>query len=126
MISYHFYASCQSRTDPHAYEAFFPQLDTFTDEIEQVEQIRKALSPETKTDIDELGIILPDDNAVDAPQFPLIYWNAAAAYYAYAWAKISRQRIDVVGHSQLVGKYLSLHDWIDSSVGNTLIFFFFH
>ncbi|CAF4415445.1 unnamed protein product, partial [Rotaria magnacalcarata] len=27
----------------------------------------------------------------------------AAALYAYAWARISRQGIDVVGHSQLVG-----------------------
>lgn len=104
MISYHFYASSQSRTEPRDYEAFFPQLDTFTDEIKQVEQIRKSLSPETRTTIDELGIILPDDNDGNAPQFPLIYWNAGAAYYAYAWAKISQQGIDVVGHSQLVGQ----------------------
>ena len=104
MISYHFYATSRSRTEPQDYEAFFPQLDTFTDEIKQIEEIRKSLSPETRTTIDELGIILPDDNTVGAPQFPLIYWNAGAAYYAYAWAKISRQGIDVVGHSQLVGQ----------------------
>ncbi|CAF1269332.1 unnamed protein product [Rotaria sp. Silwood1] len=103
MISYHFYASSATRTNPVDYEAFFLQLDTFTFEVEQIEEIRKALSPGTKTTIDELGIILPDDNNVDAPAFPLIYWNAGAAYYAYAWAKIARQGIDVVGHSQLVG-----------------------
>ncbi|CAF3702634.1 unnamed protein product [Rotaria sordida] len=103
MISYHFYASSTSRIDPLSYEAFFPQLDTFTTEITQIEEIRKALSPETRTTIDELGIILPDDNNPDAPQFPLIFWNAGAAYYAYAWAKIARQGIDIVGHSQLVG-----------------------
>jgi hypothetical protein len=124
MISYHFYATSTSRTDPNGYEAFFPQLDTFTNEIKQIEQIRKALSPETRTTIDELGIILPDDNAGDAPQFPLVYWNAGGAYYAYAWAKISRQGIDVVGHSQLVGKYSSLRVRMESLTRNTLLFFF--
>jgi len=34
----------------------------------------------------------------------MIYWNAAAALFGYAWGKISRQGIDVVGHSQLVGQ----------------------
>ncbi|CAF0857629.1 unnamed protein product [Adineta steineri] len=109
MISYHFYASSKTRTDPLDYEAFFPQLDTFTDEIRQIEVIRKELSPETRITIDELGIILPDDNTPGAPQFPLVFWNAGAAYYAYAWGKISRQGIDVVGHSQLVG-YPNLPD----------------
>ncbi len=74
-------------------------------EVQQIEQIRKNLSPETRTTIDELGIILPDDNTPGAAQFPLIYWNAGGALYAYAWAKLSRQRIDVVGHSQLVGQF---------------------
>ena len=103
MISYHFYALANSRTDPKDWEIFFSQLDTFTFEVEQTEEIRKILSPETRTTIDELGVILPDDNTPGAPQFPMIYWNAAAALYAYAWGKISRQGIDVVGHSQLVG-----------------------
>ncbi|CAM4854706.1 unnamed protein product [Rotaria socialis] len=103
MISYHFYAGAKSRTDPTAWESFFSQLDGFTFEVEQIEEIRKILSPETRTTIDELGVILPNDNTPGAPQFPMVYWNAAAALYAYAWARISRQGIDVVGHSQLVG-----------------------
>jgi hypothetical protein len=106
MISYHFYAGAQSRVDPKEWEGFFPQLDGFTLEVQKIEEIRKSLSPSTRTTINELGIILGDDNDPGAPQFPLIYWNAAAAYYAYAWAKISRQGIDVVGHSQLVGQSL--------------------
>ena len=105
MISYHFYAGGNYRTDPKDWEIFFNQLDTFTFEVEQIEEIRKSLSPETRVTIDELGVILPDDNTPGAPPFPLIYWNAAAALYAYAWARISRQGIDVVGHSQLVGEY---------------------
>ncbi|CAF0787810.1 unnamed protein product [Adineta ricciae] len=103
MISYHFYAIGTSRVDPLSYELLFPQLDNFTVEVEQIEQIRKNLSPQTRTTIDELGVILPDDNNPSAPLFPLIYWNAAAALYAYSWGKLSRQGIDVVGHSQLVG-----------------------
>ena len=109
MISYHFYASSNTRTDPKDCEIFFGQLDAFTDEVKQIEQIRKALSPNTRTTIDELGVILGGDNDPSAPQFPLIYWNAAAALYAYAWGQISRQGIDIVGHSQLVGKYLVLY-----------------
>jgi hypothetical protein len=106
MISYHFYALANSRTDPKDWESFFAQLDSFTFEVEQIEEIRKSLSPETRTTIDELGVILPDDNTPGVPQFPLIYWNAGAALYAYAWARISRQGIDVVGHSQLIGQSL--------------------
>ena len=107
MISYHFYAIGGSRTDPHDWESFFTQLDTFTFEVEQIEEIRKSLSPQTRTTIDELGVILPDDNNPAAPMFPPVYWNAAAAFYAYAWARLSRYGIDVVGHSQLVGAYLT-------------------
>ena len=102
MISYHFYAS-GARTDPHDWEGFFPQLDTFIVEVEQIEAIRKDLSPGTRTTINELGVILADDNDPNAPPFPLVYWNAAAALYAYAWTRLSRYAIDVVGHSQLVG-----------------------
>jgi len=107
MISYHFYAWGHSRTDPKDWESFFSQLDSFTFEIEQIEEIRKILSPETRTTIDELGVILPYDTTPGEPQFPLIYWNAAAALYAYGWARISRQGIDIVGQSQLVGQYMT-------------------
>ncbi len=103
MISYHFYAIGSARTGPLSYEEFFGQLDSFTTEVQQIEVIRKSLSPQTRTTIDELGVILPSDNDPNAPLFPLVYWNAAAALYTYAWAKLSRQGIDVVGHSQLVG-----------------------
>ena len=104
MISYHFYAIGNSRTDPQTYEALFSQADDFYVEVGKIEEIRKSLSPETRTTIDELGVILPDDNTPGAPMFPLIYWNAAAALYTYAWTRISRYGIDVVGHSQLVGQ----------------------
>jgi hypothetical protein len=45
MISYHFYAKSKSRMDPHDYEAFFPQLVNFTNEVKQIEMIRKLSRP---------------------------------------------------------------------------------
>ena len=108
MISYHFYAHSQSRTDPKQWEVFFSQLDSFVPAVEEIEQIRKSLSPQTRTTIDELGVILADDHSPTAPQFPLIYWNAAAALYVYSWLRLSRLGIDIVGHSQLVGQYCIL------------------
>jgi hypothetical protein len=105
MISYHRYSIPKSRTNPRDWEIIFNQIDDFVSTAEKIEVIRKVLSPETRTTIDELGVILPNDNVIDSPQFPLVYWNAAAAQYAYAWAKLSRQGIDIVGQSQLVGMY---------------------
>ena len=103
MIAYHYYSIGHNRTDPNDWESFFTQFDPFIEEVKQIEQIRKSLSPQTRTTIDELGVILPDDNSPTAEQFPLIYWNAASGFYAYAWGVLSQQGIDVIAHSQLVG-----------------------
>lgn len=102
-ISYHFYASCSLRTDPSSYESFFAQADDFKEEVSEIEAIRTLLSPATKTTIDEIGVILPDDNTAGAPIPPRIYWNAAGSLYAYVFALLSAQGIDVLGESQLVG-----------------------
>ena len=102
-ISYHRYASSNSRTDPAGYESFFDQYDGFFDIVRQVELIRTSLSPSTRTHIDEIGVILPDDNDPAAVQFPTVYWNAVAASFAYLFGHLSAVGIDMVGSSQLVG-----------------------
>ena len=102
-ISYHYYAGCDNRTDPNSYHVFFSRADGFFDVVEEVEVLRKALSPETRTTIDEIGVILPNDNDPNSPMFPSIYWNAAGSMYAYIFGKLSLQGIDVLGQSQLVG-----------------------
>ncbi|CAF1540121.1 unnamed protein product, partial [Didymodactylos carnosus] len=102
-ISYHFYAGSSSRTDPATYEQFFPQTDNFVEEVKEIEKIRLSLSPSTRTYIDEIGIILPNDNDPDAPPFPKIYWNAAAAAFAYSYCKLAPLGIDLLGSSQFVG-----------------------
>lgn len=62
---------------------------------------------------DELGVILPADNSPqytrNNPGFPPVYWNAAAAYYAYLFAQWSLLGVDVLGESQFVG-YPELSD----------------
>lgn len=70
-----------------------------------------------KTDLNELGVILPTDNKPgdDVPP-PSAYWNLAGALYADLFIELSRMQIDVVGESQLVGyptqfPSVSMMDW---------------
>eukprot|EP01084_Bolivina_argentea_P178465 308503_1 len=101
-ISFHFYASSSSRTDPNAYEGFFPAVDNFITEVQNIIKIRNELSPNTKLDIDEIGVILPGDNS-NSPNPPDIYWNAAAAMFAYLFPKLVVEGVDIMGQSQLMG-----------------------
>jgi hypothetical protein len=66
--------------------------------------MRKRLSPQTKTDTDELGVILPtDNNPADKVPPPKAYWNLAGSLYAYLFIQLSQLQIDVIGESQLIG-----------------------
>jgi len=104
-ISYHFYASpTPTQTIEDWQYTFFDQADGFLTGVRYVESIRKRLSPSTKTDLDELGVILPTDNkAGDTAPPPQAYWNLAGALYAYLYIELSRMQIDIIGESQLVG-----------------------
>ena len=109
-ISYHFYASptLDQNLDDWQY-TFFDQADRFITNVRYIEAIRKRLSPETKTDTDELGVILPTDeleirdSAAHPNHIPALYWNAAGALYASLYIELSKLGIDVIGESQLVG-----------------------
>ncbi|MCL5004956.1 MAG: glycosyl hydrolase family 39 [Acidobacteria bacterium] len=104
MISYHFYASPYPDESVDAWPyTFFSQADGFLDQVRYIEAIRKRLSPETKTTIDEMGSILPNDNVVPRKPIPDSYWNLCAAMYAYLYARLSLLGINVAGESQLVG-----------------------
>jgi hypothetical protein len=102
-ISFHFYASCDSRTNPNSYEQFFPAADGFFSEAQQIMNMKNSISPNTKLDCDELGVILPDDTNNNAAPFPLIYWNAAAAFYAYLFGNLAPMGYDALGESQMAG-----------------------
>ena len=74
-----------------------------------IESIRKRLSPGTKTDTNELGVILATDiDEIVAMQalpnnIPERYWNAAGALFTYLFIEEAKLGIDVIGESQLVG-----------------------
>ncbi len=109
-ISYHFYATPSSdETIDHWQYGFFYQADGFLGTVRYVETIRKRYSPGTKTDLDELGVILSEDGKeIGTPGYvakdePAAYWNLAASMYAYLFVECAKMGIDVIGESQLVG-----------------------
>jgi len=100
---------------------FFAYADGFLNTVRYVETIRKRLSPETKSTIDEIGAISADDVMQDQPghvtkPIPNSYWNLTCAMYAYIFAELTRMGVDVAGESQLVGyptqfPSVSMVDW---------------
>ena len=117
-ISYHFYASpSKDQTLDNWQYTFFDQANGFLNTVRFAETIRKRLSPQTKTDLDELGVILPTDNKAgdDVPP-PDAYWNLCGSLYAYLYIELSRMQIDLIGMSQMVGyptqfPSVSMMDW---------------
>ncbi len=104
MISYHFYATpAVGETPDHWQYTFFDQAERFIDTVRYIEQIRKRLSPETRTTLDEIGSILPGDPAGSKTGIPDIYWNASGSLYAHVYLETMKLGIDIVGESQLVG-----------------------
>jgi hypothetical protein len=121
MISYHFYAIPHPAQNIDSWQyTFFDQASAFLNTVRYIETIRKRLSPATKTDTDELGAILPTDNqSGDDVAPPPAYWNLVSSLYAYLFIELSKQQIDVIGQSQLVGyptQYpsVSMMNWQDN------------
>lgn len=121
-ISYHFYAVPTPDQTPEVEQfTYFDQAEGFLKVVRYVEAIRKRLSPETKTTIDELGVISADDIAQSEPghvaqPIPKSYWNLAGAMYAYIFGELTKIGVDVAGESQLVGyptqfPSVSMVDW---------------
>jgi len=109
-ITYHFYAQQTPHEQLSDWQyTFFDQAEGFLNSVRYIEQIRKQLSPTTRTDINELGVILREDELENrthgyiAKPEPAGYYNLAGALYAYLYTQLAIQGIDVVGESQLVG-----------------------
>ncbi len=122
MISYHFYATPSADQTPEVQQyTFFAQADGFLNSVRYIEAIRKRLSPQTRTTIDEIGCISADDGGQTDPHhitkpIPNSYWNLCGATYAYLFGQLTSLGIDVAGESQLVGyptqfPSVSLVDW---------------
>jgi hypothetical protein len=104
MVSYHFYADPSADQSPEVQQyTVFEQATGFINSVRYVDSIRQRLSPKTATDLDELGCIPADDNAVPRKPIPDSYWNLCGAAYGYLYGELSRFGIDVLGESQMVG-----------------------
>lgn len=109
MISYHFYAVPGSEEPASIYPiTFFSQADHFLEIVGYIETMRKRLSPKTGTMVDEIGTMLPSDWDQGKPGYvfkPISqsYWNLSAAVYAYVYAGLARQGIDVATESLVPG-----------------------
>ncbi len=121
-ISYHFYASPSRDQDLNNWQyTFFDQADRFLATTRYIDAIRQRLSPQTKTDTNELGVILATDDdsnhgKLGSDTIPKLYWNAAGALYAYLYIELAQLGVDVIGESQLVGyptqfPSVSMIDW---------------
>jgi glycosyl hydrolase family 39 (putative alpha-L-iduronidase) len=121
-ISYHFYAVPTPDQGPELQpHVFFAQADGFLNTVRYVEQVRKRLSPGTRTTINEIGAISADDLMQSDPShvpqpIPASYWNLTCAMYAYLFGEMTKIGIDVAGESQLVGyptqfPSVSMVDW---------------
>jgi hypothetical protein len=116
MISYHFYATPTADQSPAVQQyTFFDQADRFLATARYIEEIRKRLSPSTRTTANEIGSILPADPK-GGPSIPDSYWNLSGATYAYIFGQLASLGIDVAGESQLVGyptqfPSVSMVDW---------------
>lgn len=109
-ISFHFYANPAPDEGPNGWQhTFFDQADGFVNVTRYILAIRDRLSPQTKIDTDELGVILPSDGLeiragkALPDRIPHVYWNAAGALYAYLYVQLSQLGVNVIGESQLVG-----------------------
>lgn len=91
-ISYHFYAKA-AHNWPLSLETLFDRADEFLVTVRSYERIRKAIAPEVKTTLNELGTFAPTSN---------LYWTASSALNAYLYLKLAVEGIDAVGWSQLV------------------------
>ncbi len=125
-VSYHFYAVPTADQSPEVQNfTFWDQAAGFLNTVRYIETMRKRLSPNTRTTIDEIGAISADDIAQAEPghvaqPIPNSYWNLTSAMYAYLFKEVTRMGIDVVGESQLVGyptqfPSVSMVRWDDGS-----------
>jgi len=114
-ISYHFYGTPSfhdQKIEDYQY-AFFEKANAFLEKVRYIENIRKRLSPETNTTINEIGTIIGSSLGND---IPAEYWNLSGAMYAYIFLELTKMGIDVAGESQLVGyptqfPDVSMMDW---------------
>ena len=106
LATFHFYAQPPSRGEPALWGAMFDQADAFVQECKGILALRDALSPTTALDVDEMGVILPQDNSAQWSSYdvgfpPATFWAASAAFSAYTFARLAAVGVETVGMSGL-------------------------
>jgi hypothetical protein len=120
MISYHFYAVPATDEPPEVWQfTFFDQADGFLEAVNYIESIRQKLSPRTRTDVDEIGTILPNPKILPRGVIPDLYWNLRGAMYAYVYAGLARLGIDIAAGSQFTEYPIEFPDFslVDMKTG---------
>ncbi len=109
-ISYHFYAGADildpltAQENPpfdHWRSAFFAQAEGFLGQVRMIDSIRRRLSPETKTFINEIGSFAPDVMNPE-PDIPADYWTLGGALVAYLWSRLTELGIELVGVAEFI------------------------
>jgi len=105
------------------------QPDGFLKTVGLIEDIRKRLSPSTKTSIAELGVICVGDGgqgnfAHVITLIPNSYWNLPGALCAHLYGELTEVGIDVAGESQSGGFFsqyarIEMVDWNDGNPNAT-------
>ena len=105
-IGYHAYPTNGPYSpDPTSFELMFDYVDAYIAEVKRVDAVIAALSPDTRTVLDETGT---DMDGVLGPGPPpgnnARYWVAAAGYHAYMFARAANESSTVVqvGASQFM------------------------
>jgi hypothetical protein len=109
-ISYHLY-TCPDIVNPMGLEGnappehwpgiHFAQADGYVAEVKLIESIKRRLSPDTETHINEIGTFTPDLMNPD-PRVPDDYWALSGAVVAYLWSHLTEIGIDLVGIAEFM------------------------
>jgi Glycosyl hydrolases family 39 len=122
MISYHFYAKPTQKEPAEVQQyTFFNQADQFLAVVRWAQSVRRRLSPNIQTDIDEIGTQSGTDGTGMPPSYvpppiPNSYWNLSGAMFAYLYGELSKLGVEIAGESQLLGyptqwPSVSMVDW---------------
>jgi len=102
-ISAHYYGGASSGLNESTWWSFFTGIDSaFVGDVSATLKIRDSLAPGVKVAFNEVGVFIGGGGNQTNPNFPVSYWNAAAAQHAYMYIKASLLGIDSLGMSQLV------------------------
>jgi hypothetical protein len=117
-ISYHYYAFIDTKTNVSQWaDQIFGQSAFYVGNMETIEQARRQLSPNTKSTVNEFGVIINQAGMQPDPEsIPDIYWNICAAQYGITFGRASVAGVQALGMSQMVGfpsqfPSVSMVDW---------------